>query len=532
MSVRFSRAAAAVGLGLLALLGVLAPAPVLAVNSGGSRLAIAVPLVVPANSTGLIPAQTLAVYTAPGGLLTRQLDAVIDTPVAIGIDPMVLASIRVLGTSAPDSALAWLERLEAATNETFALGYADTDLALVSQAGGALPLGPGDLEFALDPALFAAVPESEATPSPTATAEPIEPVLPTTEDLLDWPYTLDGIAWPRDGSLVAGDLERISAAGYGETIVASSNLSGLNGGVRADVGGAQVLVSDDAVSGALRSAATGGADAGAVRAAAQAAGSTVFATIGRGTPASDDRLGSVIAALAADPSIQLVRLSTVLADAPATASLADAAVSERADRVAALLAATAEDRAFSSIAANPSAIVGPRQLALVALLSNAWNVNPAGWMRASGTFLQDSADLRGSVQVAEISSLLLVADNSQYLPVNVDNALDQPVTVYVTLRPATAVLAVLDERVELTVPAQSQARVDIPVQSLTNGTVDFVVTLAAANGQQIGSDVVGEVNVQAGWETPIVIAIAGVVVLIFGVGIVRTILRRRRETDV
>ena len=69
-------------------------------------------------------------------------------------------------------------------------------------------------------------------------------------------------------------------------------------------------------------------------------------------------------------------------------------------------------------------------------------------------------------------------------------------------------------------------------RQLTNGTVDFVVTLAAANGQQIGSDVVGEVNVQAGWETPIVIAIAGVVVLIFGVGIVRTILRRRRETDV
>lgn len=530
MSVRFSRAAVAVGLGLLASLGILAPTPALAVDSGDARLAIAVPLVVPANSTGLIPAQALAVYTAPGGLLTRQLDAVIDTPVAIGIDPMILASIRVLGSSAPSSAVAWLERLGTATNETFALGYADTDLALVSQAGGALPIGPGDLEFVLDPALFAAAPDG-ATPSPTATAEPIEPVLPTTDDLLDWPYTLDGIAWPRDGSLVAGDLERISAAGYVETIVASGNLSGLSGGARADVGGARVLVSNDAVSGALRSAAAGSADAGAVRTAALAAGSTVFATIGRGTPASDDRLGSVIAALESDPSIQLVRLSTVLADAPATASLADAAASERADRVAALLTATAEDRAFSSIAASPGAIVGPRQLALVALLSNAWNVNPTGWMRASGTFLQDSADLRASVQVAEISSLLLVADNSQYLPVNVDNALDQPVTVYVTLRPATAVLAVLDDRVELTVPAQSQARVDIPVQSLTNGTVDFVVTLAAASGQQIGSDVVGEVNVQAGWETPIVIAIAAAVVLIFGIGIVRTILRRRRETD-
>jgi hypothetical protein len=531
MSMKFSRTALAVGLGLASVVGLLAPASAFAVEGQGTRLAIAVPLVVPANSTGLIPAQTLAVYTAPGGLLTRQLDAVIDTPVAIGIDPMILVSIRVLGTSAPPTALDWLDRLEAASNDTFALGYADTDLALVSQAGGSLPIGPDTLEFALDPTLFAAEGDDDATPVPTPTAGPVDPVLPTTEQLLDWPYTLEGIAWPRDGSLVAGDLERI-AAEYATTIVSSGNLNRDGGGAAAEVSGASVIVSDDAVSAALRAAAAGDSDAAAVSAAATSSGGgVVLATIDRSTPPSDDLLGQIIAALAADPSITLVRLGEAIADEPGSATLVDAAISENATRASALFTAATADRRFASIAANPDGISGPRNLSMLALLSNAWNINPAGWMRASGTFLDDSAALRASVQVAEIASLLLVADNNQYLPVNIDNALDQPVTVFVTLRPATAVLVVPEPRIEVTVPAQSQARVDVPVRSLTNGTVDFVVTLTGANGQQVGSDVAGEVNVQAGWETPIVIVIAGIVVLIFGVGIVRTILRRRRSAD-
>jgi len=37
-----------------------------------------------------------------------------------------------------------------------------------------------------------------------------------------------------------------------------------------------------------------------------------------------------------------------------------------------------------------------------------------------------------------------------------------------------------------------------------------------------------KVNVQAGWETPIVVVIAILVIALFGFGIVRSILRRRK----
>ena len=54
-------------------------------------LAILVPLTVRPTASGLIDATTLAAYTAPLGVLTRQLDAVYDTPAVIGLDPMIIA---------------------------------------------------------------------------------------------------------------------------------------------------------------------------------------------------------------------------------------------------------------------------------------------------------------------------------------------------------------------------------------------------------------------------------------------------------
>lgn len=511
-------------LGFASALGLLAPAP--AAAGGTTRLALVMPLVAPANATGLIPAEALALYTAPGGVLTRELDAVIDTPVAIGIDPMILASIRVLGTAAPESAVAWLERLGAASNDTFALGYADTDLTLAIQAGATAPLEPLGFEFAIDPGAFAPVPDTSPTPS----ARPGDaPTLPTSEDLIAWPYTLPAIAWPRAGTTTANDLAVISGGGSTSTLLASGDVTGSDGAAgRAD--GAPVLISDDAVSAALRDAATGSRPASAVSSAALAAGANlVIATMDRAPLMASSVLGQVVAALADDPAVALVSIEEAFAQPAVPVSIIERPQSdERLARAGSLLAAEAADERFASIAETPGLIRAERRLALLAMLSSAWAANPVGWARASDSFLDDSEQLRASVQVAEIASLLLVADNDQYLPVNVDNALDQAVTVYVTLRPTTAVLAVLERRVPVVVPPTSQVRVDVPVRSLTNGTVDFVVSLSSADGEPIGSAVIGEVNVQAGWETPIVIVVAAIVVLVFGVGIARTILRRRK----
>src|SRR5690606_22917081 len=122
-------------------------------------------IVVAPTTTGLVPAEELAQLTGPTGDLTRQIDAVAGTPVAIALDPQIVASIRVLGAAAPESARQWLARLGALSNEIFLLGYGDADLGAAIRTGTLDALQPSGFGFALDPANFAPVDETEIEPS-------------------------------------------------------------------------------------------------------------------------------------------------------------------------------------------------------------------------------------------------------------------------------------------------------------------------------------------------------------------------------
>lgn len=519
---------------------------------GVVQLAIAVPLVVPEGTAGLLSAETLAQYTSPLGLLSRQLDSVIDRPVAIGVDPAVIASIRILGTDAPSSATDWLDRLEGATNETFALAWSDADITLATQAGYPTIPGPESLDFAVDPALFAPVTaEPETTPTPTPTTDPVDPdepvipTLPTTEELLDWPYSLTGIAWPRDDTVVTADLASISATGDDTTILSSGNVSaGAATGSVATVGNETVLVSDAGISAALRTAA-GSLNVEDWRSAvtslgeavsawgAPRAGATAFATMDRSRLIGGSRLADTIDALNADPGIALVSMSDALGTRSAEAALVDQPQPEESvTRVQRMLASEIADRDFATVAADPAAITSERRLLLLALLSASWTTSPEGWAAAVDDYLSDSRELRDSVHVVAGSSFTFIADRAG-LPIAVNNDLDQAVTVYIDLRPQTAQLAVGDTPVELVLEPNSQARGDVPVQAISNGEVRVSVTLTSPTGVVIGDVTSADINVQAGWETPVVVVLAVLVVAFFGFGIVRNIVvrRRRRAAD-
>ena len=204
-----SAVAAAVGIACSLLV---AAAPSLAAPSEKApvSLTMVVALTAPPRTSGLIDAELLANYTSEFGLLTKKLNQVIDRPVAIGIDPSIIASIRILGSEAPESAREWLDRLAGASNETFPLSWADSDLTLPLQAGNAGLLEPESLDFAIDPALFAPVAdEPNASVAPTPTTPPdvgeLQP-LPTTESLVEWNYTLAALAWPALSSVTSADL--------------------------------------------------------------------------------------------------------------------------------------------------------------------------------------------------------------------------------------------------------------------------------------------------------------------------------------
>jgi hypothetical protein len=512
------------------------------------KLAIAVPLALPAGTTGLVGADDLAQYTSPLGLLTRELDAVFGQPVAIGIDPMIIASIRVLGSAAPESATAWLDRLSAAPNQTFALAYGDTDLTLATQAGAPIVPEPQSFDFAIDPAHFAPVTEETATPSPSPTADPANPVLPalpTTRTLLDWPYTLNGIAWPRDDSAVATDLTALEASGYTSTILSSANVARNGGtGSSVDVDGNKVLVSDGAVSAALRSAARALTDSDwlaamatltdAIAAAGRlhpAGSAEVFATMDRSVPFTGGRLGETLDQLALNGNLSADLLSSVMAEAGTPATVVD--MPQPADRVALaspLFDAERAEQQFASVAKDPLAITAPRRIELLSLLANQWQSNLTGWPAAAENFLSESTTLTSSVQIVASSAINLLADRAT-LPIAVSNDLDQAVTVYISVRADTGLLAVESSRVKLVIEPNSQGKGQIPVQAISNGTVGLTMSLTSASGVPIGSQTRTEINVQAGWETPVVIVIGAFVVAMFAFGIVRSILRRRKRPN-
>jgi len=543
MSVRALSAALVIGLGLAGV----------AVGSANAvddptvvKLAIAVPLVVPASADDFLDAETLAQYTSDEGLLTRELDAVIGRPVAIGIDPRIIASIRLLGSSAPESATLWLERLESASNETFPLGYADADITLQTQAGSPSVLSPETFDFAIDPALFAPA-GTASSPAPTAspTATPSAPAVPTSEEILAWPYSLTDIAWPRDSTVIASDLPTITASGYTTTIVSSANVArDASSGPAAQVGDSGLLVSDAAISQALRTAAASSlttdwstslaelSSAIAAGGRVQSGGATVFATLDRTVPVFGSRLAETIDALLLDPTVDFVPLAEAKGTAPVTASIIDQPQEpDRISRAGQMIQGEIAETSFASVANDPAAITSNRRLELLTLLSSQWEWKLEAWPEAADAFTTASIALRNSVHLVTSSNFLLIADNDQYLPITVNNALDQQATVFVTVRSQSALLVIDEVSVELAIEAGSQAKVNIPVHSLSNGVVEVDVSLTSATGVPIGAPISSEVNVQAGWETPIVVAIAIAVVLVFGIGVVRTVIRRRKARD-
>ena len=137
-------------------------------------IGVIVPITAGALSEGLLTSEQLAELTAPDGDLTVQLDAVTGTAAILAVDPAVPAAIRVLGTSAPTTALEWLARLESIQNSRFALQFGDADVTAQLQAGLPQPLAPSSLITYMSPSDFAA-----PTPTPTATPVPTTPGTPT-----------------------------------------------------------------------------------------------------------------------------------------------------------------------------------------------------------------------------------------------------------------------------------------------------------------------------------------------------------------
>ena len=256
---------------------------------------------------------------------------------------------------------------------------------------------------------------------------------------------------------------------------------------------------------------------------------SILLTLDRTLSASDSNLGATIDAIYALTDVQTDGLQGIASQPPvATTVVAKSQAEGRVKAIGELLTAEKGDASYSIIAKDPSLISSQRRLDLLALLSNGWNKNPEGWGLARNSYLAGSELLRDSVQIVQGGDITLLADRAS-LPVTVSNSLSQPVTIFVIVRPLSPLIAVENSRVEMTVEPYSQRKGQIPVQSLSNGTVKLQVSLAGANNLAIGKTTFLTTTVRAGWETPVTVGVGAAVVLIFIFGIYRNIAKRRRR---
>lgn len=519
-----------------------------------ASVGVIVPITTPARTSGLLTSDELAVSTGAGGDLRGQLDAVTGTAAILAVDPAIVAAIRVLGTSAPDSARAWLADLLALPNERFALQFGDADLGTQVAAGLDAPLSIETLETetattdAPTEATGSATATPTASPTPTATPTPAATDAPDTteqtlDELLDIGEAAGSLAWPATGTAGASVVRAISALGTDEdpitTLVPSSVIAGTASG-RASADSARLLVYDADVSGALRDVSTSSssvergrakaaASAFTALAAAESPGDDLLVTIDRGSERTAAALRDAVEAGVGLTGRTAVGLTAMLAAEDSDVTLAD--VDANPTRVAALrelLADQTELETFSSILDDPRVLLGPERTAILQLMGNAWLPDAAGFDAAIAEHRAASRATTEAVSVMQPSGLTLAASSSS-LGFTIRNDLPWPVSLVLETTPNDP-RVIVQSSTPIKVGASQNTRAEVPIQArVGSGESSLTVELRSPTMIAIGDPVSVDVAVRAEWESIGIVVLGTLVALMIVLGVFRTVVRRRRR---
>lgn len=480
-------------------------------ESSPTRLALAAPIDAGVGSSGLLDADELERATEIGGDTRAALDAALGAGATIGVDPAIGASAEALGDEAPEAALAWLERAD--RDDTYALEYANAD-PIAQVRAGAHPIEP------------LGIPREGADPLP-ASAGSIgtrEPVIDATAAILQ-----------------TGDLAELSAIG---TVVLSGanldeELTGSTPSALVDLDGVEALAADAQLQELIRAASV---DDEAMAGHARAQAMALLAVITRERPSDARTLAAMLpassqgssAAMLADLAsarfVQTVGIDDALELEPRDATLIAPTDPERAvgaELVQDVLAQEAEVAHVASIVEEPRTLLAGLRLGLLAALPDAGRAVTQADRDAIAGLGDAMSDVRDAVQILP-GSTLNATGQSAPLPIAIENRLDVPVQVVLSVRPSNALVTVPQSRVDVTVAAGSQERVQVPIEIVGTGTVLMIAQLHTPDGVPLGQLQTLRVNSQPTIETALAWVLGVAIVLLIASGIVRSVRKRRR----
>lgn len=501
-------------------------------------IAVLVPITATPTDGALLSSEELSLLTAADGALTAALEGVSGTSAVLAVDPAIPASIRVLGSAAPAPAVEWLRRLDALPNERFTLQFGDADLTTQSQAGLTAPLQPTSLAPYLDPSRFT----NAATPAPTPsdgatdpTPQPADggPVLPDDATLTAVDGAVGGIVWPRS-DVTDADLATFSTylGRDAVTILSSSATSGTVGG-HSLIDGHDVLVTDAAASSALSKAASQNNSAVRQQFLAQASAhlslsgrasttAPVLVGLSRDDTRSADALKETIGAVDT-PGFSL---SGILAAPAATTTLATEPDSARGTDLQRMLADEAVLGEFSTILDDPQDMLSPKRMQI--MRATAVGLGVKAFDDAVADVKEATRDTLAAVDIPPASTIQLLSANAD-LPFSVRNDLPWPVNVRLTVSPSDPRLDV-QSVTDATLQPGATTRIKVPVSArVGSGELRLGLQLSSPTGVPISQPESVRVSVRAEWETIGLVLFGALIVLLLGLGTIRTIVRRRRD---
>ena len=131
------------------------------------------------------------------------------------------------------------------------------------------------------------------------------------------------------------------------------------------------------------------------------------------------------------------------------------------------------------------------------------------------------------IRIIPGSSVNVVSKES-LLPISVRN--DYPVEVRVQIHvEAKQLNAILSSTIEKVIPANTIDTAKIPITAIVDGPVTISAWLTTFSGNTLGKDTFLRMNVNADIELTMLLGFGGAIVLLFSLGIVRTIRRSRKK---
>ncbi len=419
-------------------------------------------------------------------------------------------------------------------------------------AGSSSP-GPSDriVDGAADREVFALPTDDQDVVALVAAGLPV-PSAPTLPgESATWRTDL---SWPAEDVPDARTLSAVAAAGTSTVVAAPGSLPpsatlsytpSSRASVATSSGEITALVPDGRLSAQLTSAQTGTAVSARQRMLAELAivsrerpaeGRHLLLTAPRDWAPDPSVARAQLESLGSTPWARLRPVSTLIGaedsdvarTAPAESADPEGAITR--DQLSTVGRAVDDLRSFAQVVPDPASLVAPVEEAARAVTSVSWRTDPAGRSTAVAGMVAEVDRIEASVSVVTAKNFNIISTGSQ-IPVQVVNDLDQPVTLRVSLDPDDPRL-VAETTDPVTIGPGQEVREQVPVRAVGSGDVRVTAQVLALDGTVLGSAEPFEVRVRADWENMGTAVVAGLLVLLLGGGIWRTVHRGRSDRRV